>query len=60
MSCRYFQHVGRASETYNSYLLHKNLKQQLWTDSRYETRQLPGIGAIISGGCAARAGGSVA
>ena len=50
---RYFQHAQRAAETFNSFLLHKNFKQRLWTDSPYETRQLPGIGAITSGARAA-------
>lgn len=48
-ACRYFQHAERASEAFNAFLLHKNFKQQMWTDSMYETRQLPGIGPLISG-----------
>lgn len=46
---RYFTHAGRASETFNSLLLLKSLRQRLWSGSAHETRQLPGIGPTISG-----------
>ncbi|KAL4857947.1 ATP-dependent DNA helicase MER3 [Chlorella vulgaris] len=45
---RFFEHVGRASETFNALLLCKSLHRRLWTDSKAETRQLAGIGPLIA------------
>ncbi|KAL4421686.1 hypothetical protein ABPG77_010630 [Micractinium sp. CCAP 211/92] len=45
---KYFEHQGRAAETFNALLLAKSLTKRLWTDSRLETRQLAGIGPQIA------------
>ncbi|PRW56253.1 putative ATP-dependent DNA helicase HFM1 isoform A [Chlorella sorokiniana] len=52
---RFFEHEGRASETFNALLLAKSLRQRMWTDSTVETRQLAGIGPQIAQ-CLAAAG----
>ena len=56
---RYFTHAGRASETFNSLLLLKSLRQRLWPGSTHESRQLPGIGPTISGAAPAALPASV-
>jgi len=43
--CKYFEHCGRAAETFNALLLQKSLRQRLWTDSQLETRQVGGVRA---------------
>eukprot|EP00887_Chlorella_sp_A99_P002756 scaffold6.g2756.t1 len=45
---RYFSHAGRACEAYSALLLHKCLRQRMWTDSELETRQVSGIGPQAS------------
>ena len=45
---KYFLHQQRAAEAFNALLLQKSLKQRLWTGSRFETRQVPGIGPVIA------------
>lgn len=45
---RYFIYKEAAAETLAALLLHKSLKQKLWTGSRYEVRQIAGVGQVIS------------
>jgi ATP-dependent DNA helicase HFM1/MER3 len=45
---KYFLHEQRAAEAFNALLLQKSLKQKIWTGSRLETRQVPGIGPVIA------------
>jgi hypothetical protein len=40
--------AGPRAETFNALLLSKSLRQRLWTDSKVETRQVPGIGPLIA------------
>ena len=45
---RYFAHVKRFKETGNALLLHKSLRQRLWSGSTLYCRQLPGIGKLLA------------
>ena len=47
-ACRYFAHIGRLAATANSLLLHKGLRNRMWDDSRHVTRQIPGIGSLLT------------
>ena len=45
---KYFFHEQRAAESFNALLLHKSLKQKVWTGSRLEVQQVSGVGAVIA------------
>ena len=45
---RYFAHVKRLEETGNALLLHKALRQHMWSGSALYCRQLPGIGKLLA------------
>ena len=45
---RYFAHMKRFKETGNALLLHKSLRQRLWSGSALYCRQLPGIGKLLA------------
>ena len=45
---RYFAHTKRLQATGNALLLHKSLRQRLWSGSKLYCRQLPGIGKLLA------------
>ncbi len=56
---RYFAHVKCFEETGNALLLHKALRQRLWSGSALCCRQLPGIGKLLAERLAAAQCGSL-
>lgn len=45
---RYFLHQNRAGDTFNALILGKSLRQRIWTGSKLEVKQVPGVGPVLS------------